>query len=261
MKGELGACKTGSLSQVSSFGPHYGEEAPLSGWKGSGTIFFTNCNLHCCYCQNYDISQKGTGSEVQPEELAGMMLKLKDMGCHNINLVSPTHVIPQILAAVFIAAQAGLDLPVVYNSGGYDSSDSLALLDGIVDIYMPDMKYSNEVIARKYSKIPDYPRINRMALHEMSRQVGDLQLDEIGIAFRGLLVRHLVLPNDLAGSKEILRFLAEEISPNTYLNLMDQYRPCYQAGQFPELNRRVTHEEFLEVYQLAKQFGLYRLDR
>ena len=190
-----------------------------------------------------------------------MMLKLKDMGCHNINLVSPTHVIPQILAAVFIAAQAGLDLPVVYNSGGYDSSDSLALLDGIVDIYMPDMKYSNEVIARKYSKIPDYPRINRMALHEMSRQVGDLQLDEIGIAFRGLLVRHLVLPNDLAGSKEILRFLAEEISPNTYLNLMDQYRPCYQAGQFPELNRRVTHEEFLEVYQLAKQFGLYRLDR
>ncbi len=249
-------CRTGERAVVSSYNPHFGEESPLVGHGGSGTIFFAWCNLRCQYCQNYEISQLGEGQEVEPEELAAMMLRLQAIGCHNINFVSPSHVVAPILAATLIAAPAGLRVPIVYNTGGYDSPDALALLDGVVDIYMPDVKYADAEIARKYSKIRDYPAINRAAVKEMHRQVGDLQIDERGVATRGVLVRHLILPNDRAGTRETLRWLAEEISPHTYLNLMDQYRPCYKANDYPELNRRITREEFARAAQWAEDFGL-----
>jgi putative pyruvate formate lyase activating enzyme len=257
--GQLGKCKIGEFARVSSYGPHLGEELPLRGWRGSGTIFFTRCNLNCQFCQNYDISQTDNGSEIDAQEQAAIMLELQAYGCHNINLVSPSHVVAHILAAVAIAAQAGLRLPLVYNSGGYDSIPSLRLLDGVIDIYMPDMKYAEEHIALRYSKIPDYPKVNRAAVREMYRQVGDLKIEK-GLATRGLLVRHLVLPNQLAGTRQVVRFLVEEISPNTYLNLMDQYRPAYQASLFPELNRRLTCDEYQEAVRLACQAGLHRLD-
>jgi len=260
LKGEVGVCRTGERAVVSSFNPHFGEEAPLVGQGGSGTIFFSWCNLKCQFCQNYEISQLGQGREVEPEDLAAMMLRLQDMGCHNVNFVSPTHVVPQILAGVLIAAQAGLRLPLVYNTGGYDSLSTLALLDGVFDIYMPDMKYADAEIALKYSKVEDYPAINQAAVKEMHRQVGDLIMDERGIALRGLLVRHLVLPEGLAGTAEIVRFLATEISTNTYLNIMDQYRPCYKAGELPPLNRRITLQEYEEAVHLAHEAGLHRLD-
>ncbi len=260
-RGEQGVCRSGERARVSSFGPHFGEEEPLRGWRGSGTIFFARCNLHCQYCQNYDISQSDLGEEVEPEDLAAMMLELQAMGCHNINLVSPSHVVAPILAAVALAAPAGLRLPLVYNTGGYDSRPALRLLDGVVDIYMPDMKYADAAIALRYSKASDYPLVNRAAVREMHRQVGDLQLDERGIARRGLLVRHLVLPNGLAGTAEIVRFLAREISPHTYLNLMDQYRPAYRASCYPELARPITSEEYRQAVQLARAAGLYRLDK
>jgi putative pyruvate formate lyase activating enzyme len=253
-------CRTGERAVVSSFNPHFGEESPLVGSDGSGTIFFSRCNLRCQYCQNYEISQLGAGTEVEPEEIAAMMLHLQSSGCHNINFVSPSHIVAPILAATLIAAQAGLRVPIVYNTGGYDSPEALALLDGVIDIYMPDMKYADAEIARKYSKIRDYPAINRAAVKEMHRQVGDLQMDERGVALRGLLVRHLILPGDLAGTREIVRFLAQEISPNTYLNLMDQYRPCYKADEHPELTRRITREEYGRAVQWAEEFGLTRLD-
>ena len=259
--GELGVCKTGLLAQISSYGPHHGEERPLSGWQGSGTIFFSRCNLRCVYCQNADISQQGFGREVDGEELAGIMLKLQAMGCHNINLVSPSHVIPQILQAVVLAAQQGLHLPLVYNTGGYDSLEMLQLLDGVIDIYMPDMKYSDGAIARKYSGVKDYPQVNQAALLEMQRQVGDLQLDQNGIAIRGLLVRHLVLPSDLAGSQATLQFLAEQVSRQVYLNIMAQYHPAYRADEFHQLNRRITSQEYHHVVQLAQEIGLDRLDK
>lgn len=259
--GKMGVCRTGVRARVSSYGPHFGEEAPLTGWRGSGTIFFTRCNLRCQYCQNHDISQTDAGDEVEPEKLAGMMLKLQALGCHNINLVSPSHVVPQIMAAVLIAAKAGLELPLVYNTGGYDSLAMLKLLDGVIDIYMPDMKYSDAQIARKYSKIRNYPQINQQAVKEMHRQVGDLQIDESGIARRGLLVRHLVLPGGLAGTQEIIRFLAEEISRDTYLNIMDQYHPTYKAHLYPEINRRITSREYQEAIDMALKAGLHRLDK
>lgn len=253
-------CRTGERAIVASFHPHYGEEAPLVGRGGSGTIFFAWCNLRCVFCQNWQISQLGEGRAVEPAQIAEMMLRLQAMGCHNINLVSPSHVVAQILAAILIAAQAGLHLPIVYNTGGYDSLEALALLDGVIDIYMPDVKYADAEIARKYSKVRDYPMINRAAVREMHRQVGDLQIDERGIATRGLLVRHLVLPDDLAGTYDTLYWLSSEISPNTYVNVMDQYRPCYQAGKFPELNRRITREEFERALRWADEVGLWRLD-
>jgi len=246
---------------VSSYGPHFGEEAPLTGRHGSGTIFFTYCNLQCVFCQNYTISQLGEGSETDREVLAGMMLSLQARGCHNINLVSPTHVVPYILDALELAASQGLHLPLVYNSGGYDSVETLELLDGIVDIYMPDMKYADEKIAEQLSGIKDYPNINRAAVREMHRQVGDLQVDEEGIAQRGLLVRHLVLPNRLAGTREIVRFLAQEVSTNTYLNIMAQYHPCHKAFDIPSLARPVNKQEFKEAIDLAHKQGLNRLDR
>jgi len=261
LKGELGKCSTGRQAFVSSFGPHFGEEAPLVGSGGSGTIFFAFCNLKCCFCQNYSISQLGEGHEVEARELAGMMLSLERRGCHNINFVSPTHVVPQILEALEIAVEAGLSVPLVYNSGGYDAADTLKLLDGVVDIYMPDMKYSDEQNARRFSGIDDYPEINRAAVKEMHHQVGDLQLDDNGVATRGLLVRHLVLPYGLAGTAEACRFLSQEISVNTYLNVMAQYHPCYRAFDVPELARSISRKEFVEAMETARSYGLHRLDR
>lgn len=261
LDGKQGAiCHTGKLAQVASYGSHFGEERPLSGFSGSGTIFFSRCNLKCIFCQNYDISQLGYGREVSPEELATMMLELQDAGCHNINLVSPSHVVPQILAALLLAAQGGLKIPLVYNTGGYDALETLALLDGIVDIYMPDIKYADPMIGRRFSGVPDYPSINQQAVKEMHRQVGDLAVDRRGIAQRGLLVRHLVLPNGLAGTAAVVEFLAREISPNTYLNLMDQYRPAYKADKEPELTRGISPQEYLQATELAREAGLDRLD-
>ena len=259
--GKLGVCKTGLQARVSSYGAHLGEEDPLRGWKGSGTIFFAGCNLRCQYCQNYDISQPGVGQEVSAQQLADIMLTLQESGCHNINLVSPSHVVPQILAALVIAAQAGLCLPLVYNTGGYDSLDALSLLDGVVDIYMPDMKYASGMHAKKYSRAVDYPSANRAAVTEMHRQVGDLQIGGNGVATRGLLVRHLVLPRNLAGTRQIVRFLAKELSPKTYLNLMDQYHPAFNANRFPELNRSITSKEYHAAVRMAKEEGLTRLDK
>ena len=257
---ELGACRTGELAVISSAGPHFGEETPLVGRRGSGTIFVSWCNLNCQYCQNYEISQLGQGEPVTPEELAGLMLSLQRRDCHNINLVSPSHVVPQILVAVLIAAHAGLHIPLVYNTGGYDSLETLSLLDGVVDIYMPDMKYADAAIAERYSRIKDYPAANQAAVREMHRQVGDLTMDEHGIALRGLLVRHLVLPEGLAGTAQIVRFLAS-LSTYTYLNVMDQYRPCYKAHTLPPLNRRLAAEEYQQAVDLAHQAGLQRLDK
>jgi putative pyruvate formate lyase activating enzyme len=256
---EGAACRTGERAIVSSYGPHFGEEDPLVGRGGSGTIFFSWCNLRCQYCQNYEISQVGMGQQVEPEDLANMMLSLQSQGCHNINFVSPSHVVPQILAGLLIAAEAGLRLPLVYNTGGYDSLKTLALLDGVVDIYMPDAKYADPGVARRYSKIRDYPAANQAALKEMHRQVGDLTMDDRGVAQQGLLVRHLVLPNDLAGTAEIVRFLRDEISPNTYINVMAQYRPCYRAHELPPLDRSITNQEYAEAVRLAQEAGL-RLD-
>jgi putative pyruvate formate lyase activating enzyme len=254
-------CHTGELASVSSYSPHFGEESPLVGSGGSGTIFFAWCNLKCQYCQNAEISQLGHGREVEPEQLATMMLRLQEMGCHNINFVSPTHIVPQILAGVLIAAQAGLRVPLVYNTGGYDSLETLRLLDGVFDIYMPDMKYADERTGRRLSRVKDYPAINRAAVAEMHRQVGDLQIDARGTAQRGLLVRHLVLPAGLAGTAEIVRFLAREVSTDTYLNIMDQYRPCYKANEHSELGRGITSTEYAEAVRLAREAGLQRLDQ
>ena len=261
LAGGVGACRTPRQAIVSSYGAHFGEEAPLVGKHGSGTIFFANCNLGCLFCQNYSISQLGEGHQVDKEELAYIMLSLQEEGCHNINLVSPTHVVPQILEALELAVESGLKLPLVYNSGGYDSVEMLKLLDGIVDIYMPDMKYDNEETARELSGISDYPGTNKAAVKEMHRQTGDLEMDKEGVAQRGLLIRHLVLPHGLAGTKTITRFIGEEISRNTYVNVMAQYRPCYKALQTPGLGRRVSSAEFHEALSFAQEAGLRRLDR
>ena len=254
-------CRTGEGAIVNSFGAHHGEEDPLRGWNGSGTIFFSWCSLRCVFCQNWEISQKGRGQEVEPEQLAEMMLQLQSQGCHNINFVTPSHVVAQIIAAVEIAAQQGLNIPLVYNTGGYDSPEALALLDGIIDIYMPDMKYGESRLARQYSKVRNYVEVNFAAVKEMHRQVGDLQLDANGVAQRGLLVRHLVLPANIAGSDKVLAFLAQDISTNTYLNLMDQYYPCYRADEYPLLARPISNAEYKDALKLAEQYGLQRLDR
>ncbi len=253
-------CRTGRNAVVSSFGPHHGEEDCLRGWAGSGTIFFSWCNLRCVYCQNWEISWIGEGREVSVEELAEMMLSLQKQGCHNINLVSPSHVVAQILESVAIAAEQGLKLPLVYNTGGYDSLEALDLLDGVVDIYMPDMKYGESNFARRYSRVRNYVEANQAAVLEMHRQVGDLVIGDDGLARRGLLVRHLVLPNRIAGSEKVLRFLAEKVSPRTYINLMDQYRPCHRAEGYPEIDRTISREAFDEARAIAMSYGLERLD-
>ncbi len=255
---ERGYCRTGRWARVASYAPHYGEEPPLVGHSGSGTIFFSGCNLSCVFCQNWDISQEDQGHEVKAEELAKMMLALQDGGCHNINLVTPTHVVPQILEALVLAREEGLSVPLVYNSGGYDSAEALRLLDGIIDIYMPDAKYGQDGPALKYSAAPGYTTVNKAALKEMHRQVGDLQLDEEGIALQGLLVRHLVLPADAAGTEEVVRFISQEISVHTYLNVMAQYHPEYQACRYPELSRAITAREYAQALGLAQRAGLVR---
>lgn len=253
-------CRTGERATVYSAGPHHGEERPLSGWSGSGTIFFSWCSLACVFCQNWEISHRGEGREVTAEELADLMLGLQETGCHNINFVTPSHVAAQILSAVLIAADKGLRLPLVWNSGGYDSPEALTLLDGVIDIYLPDMKFADSEVACRYLGVRDYAEVNQMAVKEMHRQVGDLVLDS-GIARRGLLVRHLVLPENLAGTDRILAFLAREISRDTYLNLMDQYRPCYRADEFPPLDRRPTRAEMAAAQATAQKWGLKRLDK
>lgn len=259
LEGELGFCRTGRRALVASYGPHFGEEAPLVGYGGSGTIFFANCNLRCVFCQNFDISLEGHGREVGAMELAAMMLDLQRRGCHNINFVTPTHVLPQILEALVLAAQRGLRLPLVWNCGGYESLDALRLLDGVVDIYMPDFKYADSEPAAEFSSAPDYPQRAEQALREMHRQVGDLVLDERGIARSGLLVRHLVMPEGVVGTEKVMRIIAD-ISPNTYVNVMAQYRPCARAVGHRVIGRRITAEEYRQAVEHARRAGLQRLD-
>jgi len=260
LKDEKGVCRTGRLAMVSSYSPHFGEEDPLVGTNGSGAIFMTNCNLLCVFCQNWEVSHLGEGREVSSRNLAGMMIHVQRQGCHNINFVSPTHVVPQILDALQYAIEDGLNVPLVYNTGGYDAVESLKLLDGIFDIYMPDFKFWDPVIASKYLKAPDYPIKARQAIKEMHRQVGDLILDEKGISLQGILLRHLVMPGGLAGTREIMRFIAKEISPNTYVNIMDQYRPCGNAGKYSPIARCITNEEHEEALRAARAEGITRID-
>jgi putative pyruvate formate lyase activating enzyme len=255
IKGEIGFCGIGDKPIVSSVGPHFGEESVLVGRGGSGTIFFAGCNLGCVFCQNYDISHYRHGRQMTIEQLAQSMLELQSFGCVNINFVTPTHVIPAIVSAIRSAREKGLTLPTVYNTGGYDSVKTLKLLEGFIDIYMPDMKYSNAKTAKELSAAHDYPEVNFAAVNEMHRQVGDLQVKK-GLAERGLLIRHLVLPENLAGSFEIIDFLAEELSPATTINVMDQYRPCYKASSYPKINRRPTYVEFESVRKYAIDKGL-----
>jgi len=259
LKNERGYCGLGYLPMISSYHPHFGEEKPLVGKNGSGTIFFTSCNLSCVYCQNYEISQFRIGKEISFEELSDIMIELQKIGCHNINLVTPTPQIPQIIKSLSIAIEKGLKIPLVYNTNTYDSLEILKLLDGIIDIYLPDLKYSENEIALKYSNAKNYFEIMKKNVKEMYRQVGNLILDENGIAIKGLIVRHLVLPNNLAGSEKIFKFLKEEISEDVFLNIMDQYYPCYLAFQFPEISRRITEEEFERVVNLAREIGLKRI--
>ena len=260
LEDEKGICRTGKLAMVSSYNPHLGEEEPLVGTHGSGTIFMTNCNLLCVFCQNWDISHLSEGREVSSKTFANIMLHLQRQGCHNINFVTPSHVVPQILNALPYAIEGGLNVPLVYNTGGYDAVETLKLLEGIFDIYMPDFKFWDPGISRKYLKAPDYPEKAREALREMHRQVGDLMLNENGIAVRGILLRHLVMPGGAAGTRDIMRFIAKEISPNTYVNVMDQYRPCGNAYKYPPLDRCITHDEYEEALRAAREEGITRFD-
>jgi len=262
LENKTATCKTGRYAIVHSAFPHFGEEDCLRGWNGSGTLFFSMCNLRCVFCQNDDISQSRSGLETPPERLAEMMLALQQAGCHNINLVTPEHVVPQILEALPLAIEQGLRLPIVYNSSAYDALESLALLDGIVDIYMPDFKIWDERQALRLLKARDYSAAARQALEEMHRQVGVLKIDEQGLAKRGVLVRHLVMPGDVAGSGEIMRFLAEALSPDTYINIMDQYHPANRVreARYEEINRRITSQELGLVYDRAREAKLWRFD-
>jgi putative pyruvate formate lyase activating enzyme len=260
LSGETGLCSTADNALVSSFCPHFGEERPLVGTNGSGTIFFTHCNLLCNFCQNFDISHQGNGQLVDDQQLAQIMLSLQHQGCHNINLVTPSHVVPHILRALVIAVDKGLSIPLVYNSSGYDRVETLKQLDGIVDIYMPDFKFWDADVAQETCRANDYPRVARKAVMEMFRQVGDLEINDQGIATRGLLIRHLVLPHGLAGTNDVMRFIAHHISVNTYVNIMPQYRPCGTVHSSPRMSRMVTPEEFDEALTMAQQQGLDRLD-
>lgn len=260
LAGEKGVCKTGKLPIVSSYSPHFGEESPLVGEHGSGTIFITNCNLGCIFCQNFEISHLEEGNEVSLKRFAEMMISLKDMGCHNINFVTPTHVVPQILSALPMAIESGLDVPLVYNTGGYDLVETLKLLEGVFDIYMPDFKFADSEVSAKYCKAKDYPEIAMAAVKEMHRQVGDLLINDEGVAERGLLIRHLVMPGGLAGTRKVLKFLATEISKNTYVNIMNQYHPCGQAHRHPPIDRSLTFDEYQEAVKIAHEEGIERLD-
>jgi len=252
----LGFCRSGLNPAISSVSPHHGEEPPLSGTKGSGTVFFTNCNLRCVYCQNYPISQLGNGAERTPGELACQMLWLQEQGCHNLNLVTPTHFVPQFLKALGIARERGFRLPIVYNTSGYDSVETLKLLDGIVDIYLPDMRYGDNRAAMRYSVAPHYVEVNQAAVREMYRQVGTLVVDDDGIAKRGLIIRHLVLPGGISGTGQVMQFLAGEISKDVYISLMSQYFPAYKCAEHPEINRRIGEKEYDEAYNIKMKYGL-----
>jgi putative pyruvate formate lyase activating enzyme len=254
-------CRTAREAWVSSWFAHHGEEDCLRGTRGSGTIFFSHCNLRCIFCQNYDISWLGEGRPVQADELADMMLQLQARGCHNVNFVTPSHVVAQILEAIDLAAQQGLRLPIVYNTGGYDSVESLRLLDGVVDIYMPDFKFWDPAVGRQMANAPDYVDVACHAIREMYRQVGDLVIGSNGLARRGLLVRHLVMPGGLAGTREVMRFLAHEISTDTYVNIMPQYRPEGRTASHPEIDRTITMAEWREAIAAAREEGLERLDK
>lgn len=260
LSGETGFCSTGKQAKVSSFQAHFGEETPLVGKNGSGTIFFTHCNLLCTFCQNFDISHQGVGQEVTGQQMAEMMLSLQRSGCHNINFVTPSHVVPQILQALLIAAEKGLNVPLVYNSSAYDDVTTLRILDGVIDIYMPDFKFWSSEIADRTCQAPDYPEIARDALTEMHRQVGDLTMDENGIAVSGLLVRHLVMPEGMADTKDVMTFIAGKISAHTYVNIMPQYRPCGKAYKIKPLNRSITTSEYESAINEAKKAGIHRLD-
>jgi putative pyruvate formate lyase activating enzyme len=261
-KGETGKCQATSKVEVSSAYPHFGEESPLVGKGGSGTIFFSNCGLRCLYCQNYTISIEGEGSEISDQSLAEAMIGLQKLGCHNINLVTPTHYVPSIVRAIEIAAPLGLRIPMVYNTGGYEKLEVLELLDGVIDIYLPDCKYTDPKMAAKYSsEAYNYPHYVKIALKEMFRQVGDLVVDGKGIAVRGLIIRHLILPNRVAGTEEFLKFVSENLSRTTYINLMRQYRPEYKAPEFPEIARLIKSSEYAEALAWAKKYGLNRLDK
>ncbi len=256
----LGKCRATSTVKVSSAFAHFGEEQPLVGTRGSGTIFFSNCALRCLYCQNHSISIEGTGTQISDERLAGFMIRLQESGCHNINLVSPTHYLPSILNAIKIAVPLGLTLPVVYNTGGYERPEILKFLDGIVDIYLPDIKYLNPQHAAQYSsEAYNYPFYVKVALKEMFLQVGDLATDKEGVAQRGLMIRHLVLPHRISDTRKALKFIVEELSTTTYVNIMDQYRPAFKAHGFSEINRRITQEEYREALVWAKEVGLTNL--
>ena len=258
--GETGVCMTADKAYVSSYSPHFGEEAPLVGRHGSGTVFFTHCNLLCLFCQNFDISHQGVGESVSNEQLANIMMHLQGSGCHNINFVTPSHVVPQILSAVEIAVELGLRVPLVYNSSGYDSLQTLKLLEGIFDIFMPDFKFWDADVAQKTCDAEDYPEVARQALIEMHRQVGDLATDASGIAQRGVLLRHLVLPHGLAGTRQVMKFVAERVSTNTYVNIMPQYRPCGRAAEIKELSQHLSQKDFQAALEAARQEGIGRLD-
>lgn len=257
LAGEKGFCRTGARAKVHNYLSHRGEEPPVSGANGSGAIFFSNCNMACCYCQNYSFSQEGEGRQAGPEELAGYMLELQAEGCHNINLVTPTHVMPQILQALRIAVGRGLKIPLVYNTSGYELPEIISMLEGIVDIYLADMRYAKEQIAVRLSQAPGYPGYSRRSIKEMHRQVGIAYIDKTGIIKRGVIVRHLVLPNALSGTEEIMRFLSQELSPNTYVSLMSQYTPYYKAVNLPEISRRAGLEEYEKAIEAMHRAGLY----
>jgi putative pyruvate formate lyase activating enzyme len=258
MNGDRGKCRLGAEIPVASATPHFGEEPPLVGVRGSGTIFFSSCNLACVFCQNFEISHSRKGCEVTPRQLARIMLQLQSLGCHNINLVTPTHVIAGIVRALECAVPAGLTIPVVYNCGGYESVETLRLLEGLVDIYMPDIKYSSNAEALRYSGAPEYWERVQNAILEMHRQVGDLKLNPCGIAQRGLIIRHLVMPGGIAGTSRVLDFIAHRVSLSSYVNVMDQYRPCFRAQKIPELCRPITRSEYLEALAIACRDGLSR---
>jgi putative pyruvate formate lyase activating enzyme len=251
-----GICRSGYLPVVSSYNAHHGEEPPISGYGGSGTIFFANCNLSCAYCQNWPISQLGQGREVTFDRLAGMMMELQERGCHNVNFVTPSHMAAQILITLERAVPLGFKLPLVYNSSGYDSLDALRLLDGVIDIYLPDIRYSDPMVSQKYSGAGDYPEVDRVALKEMWRQVGQLQVDQQGVACRGMIVRHLVLPNGLSQTRHALEFLAQDISPQVHLSLMAQYFPTHRASSFPELARHINQDEYQQALGWLEELGL-----
>jgi len=262
LEDRFAVCKTGRHAVVASYFPHFGEEDCLRGCKGSGTIFFSGCNLRCVFCQNFDISWRLQGAPAPPARLATMMLELQAQGCHNINFVTPEHVVPQIIEALPLAIEGGLQLPIVYNTSAYDSMESLELMDGIVDIYMPDFKYWDPEMARKYSKVADYPEVARRTVKEMHRQVGELVMGENGLAKRGLIVRHLIMPGNIAGTREVIRWIAGELSPTTYVNVMAQYYPAGKVSRadYEEINRRVTACEYEEALGEAWRAGLLRLD-